>query len=637
MKKSFIFFPFLILFSLIALTSFNDGEDKLSAAYKTKFYVIDELETTRERVKDLYHAVLDQDVDKMRQALKNARIQYKMIEFYLESYESSKTRFINGPPQPWLEFVGSDTELTYPAGLQVLEEMIFDDSLDFDKIKTYTLYLNNELLIFKNTIEVNLTSDASIFLGLKYGLIGIEAVTLPSFDCDITEQVAEEGYSSLQTIYNVLNLYLDEHKDKPISKTIEATLKLILDAQDFLRPDGVYQDFETLDRLTFIKQHLQPINSAVVDIFESIKTEDKNTTLRVFRYYLTHINGYIKNMYEPDFIDRVATSERGYYDINGNEKIQPEIIALGKKLFNDKRLSKGNKLSCSTCHEEHLAFTDGQKTSFTNIDGVFQKRNSPTLTYSTYSRRLFSDFRSHTLEDQVVHVVNNPDEFDTTFEEIIDKLNQDSVLIKEFTKAFPEDWKKPIKEFTIRKALAQYVRSLSKFDSEFDAYMRGEIDDIDDEVKRGFNLFMGKAKCGTCHFAPTFAGLVPPLYRESETEVLGMLEQWDTIHPVLTTDSGRYDFQKNPIYIGSHKTPTVRNVQLTAPYMHNGAFKDLETVMDFYNRGGGAGMGLKVDNQTLDDAPLNLNEQEISDIIAFMNSLTDRYLLEKFNAVTNKK
>ncbi len=637
MKKLFIFSPLLFLLIIITFSSFSNNEEILTPASRVKLYVLQELETTRDRIKDLHKAVEDKDVERMKQALIDARVQYKMIEFYLESYESSYTKFINGQPVPWLEFVGSDTELTKPGGFQVLAEMIYEsDSLDFENIKLYTVFLNNELLYFRTTIEINPTGEALIFLGLKYGVTGIETVTLPAFDCEITQDVARESISSLETIYNVLDIYLDEYKNKPIAKTIRETQKIIRNGQKYLRPNGKYLDFETLDRLTFVKTYLQPIGSNIVDVFNNVKIEEKNYTLRSFRYYNTHLNSKARNTYDPDFIDRMATGHKGYYDIDNDERLNPEIVALGKKLFNDKRLSGGNKLSCSTCHEEHLGFADGQKGAFTNVEGVFQHRNSPSIVYSAYDRRLFMDFRAHSLEDQIVHVVHNPLEFNTTFDEMIGKLVQDTALVNEFVRLFPKDWKKPIKEFTIRKALGEYVRSLPEFNSEFDAYMRGEIDDLPAEVKRGYNLFNGKAKCGTCHFAPTYAGTVPPLYRESDSEVLGTLEKWDTINPVLASDSGRYGFQSNPIYIRSFKIPTVRNVELTGPYLHHGAFEDLESVMDFYNRGGGAGMGLDVPNQTLDEKPLNLNDQEIQDIIAFMHSLTDRHLLEKHNKFYNK-
>ena len=157
--------------------------------------------------------------------------------------------------------------------------------------------------------------------------------------------------------------------------------------------------------------------------------------------------------------------------------------------------------------------------------------------------------------------------------------------------------------------------------------MRNENHEYPAAAKNGFNLFMGKAACGTCHFPPVFNGTVPPYYIESESEVLGITNGLDTLSPTLDTDLGRYDNNKQwehlPHFKNSFKTPGLRNIALTAPYMHNGSFESLEEVMEFYNRGGGAGMGLDIDHQTLSADPLQLTQKERNDIIAFLHTLTD--------------
>ncbi len=136
---------------------------------------------------------------------------------------------------------------------------------------------------------------------------------------------------------------------------------------------------------------------------------------------------------------------------------------------------------------------------------------------------------------------------------------------------------------------------------------------------------MGKAQCGTCHFAPVFNGLIPPLYKRTELEVLGVTRNVDFTKPQLDTDSGRFASFPIIFYMGAFKTPTVRNVAKTAPYMHNGAFPTLEKVLDFYNKGGGEGLGLNVPTQTLSPKPLKLDSNEVRNIIEFLNSLTDTY------------
>jgi cytochrome c peroxidase len=138
---------------------------------------------------------------------------------------------------------------------------------------------------------------------------------------------------------------------------------------------------------------------------------------------------------------------------------------------------------------------------------------------------------------------------------------------------------------------------------------------------------MGKAACATCHYAPTFSGLVPPLFHENESEVLGVLAKPNTLD--VDSDPGRIENQfkedKEEIYRKSFKIMTVRNVKLTAPYFHNGNYKTLKEVVEFYNKGGAAGLGLtyEVPNQTLPPDKLHLSKKEVEALIAFMESLTD--------------
>jgi cytochrome c peroxidase len=154
-----------------------------------------------------------------------------------------------------------------------------------------------------------------------------------------------------------------------------------------------------------------------------------------------------------------------------------------------------------------------------------------------------------------------------------------------YLKIFCRSLPRPNKQTqVIATAIAAYVNSLSPMDSPFDRYLRGDKQAMTDTQIKGFNLFMGKAQCGTCHFPPYFNALLPPLFDVSETEVLGT-PLTDQLHaPTNDNDLGRYDLYQIRFYRQAFKTPTVRNAQKTAPYMHNGAFNTLETVLDFYNK-----------------------------------------------------
>jgi cytochrome c peroxidase len=134
---------------------------------------------------------------------------------------------------------------------------------------------------------------------------------------------------------------------------------------------------------------------------------------------------------------------------------------------------------------------------------------------------------------------------------------------------------------------------------------------------------MGKAQCGTCHFAPVFNGSIPPFFNRSEYEVLGVPSLTTSVKKFEDPDLGRYELYPVATYKRAFKTPTVRNAARTGPYMHNGCFKSLEEVIDFYNKGGGAGIGLASKEQTLPEKKLHLTKEEISEIVAFIGSLTD--------------
>jgi cytochrome c peroxidase len=141
---------------------------------------------------------------------------------------------------------------------------------------------------------------------------------------------------------------------------------------------------------------------------------------------------------------------------------------------------------------------------------------------------------------------------------------------------------------------------------------------------------MGKAKCGTCHFMPLFNGLVPPNFNETDSEVLGVPASLKKPYQ-LDIDSGKYYFTKSAVHLHAFKIPTLRNIVLTAPYMHNGVYKSLEEVIDFYNNGGGKGLNIAPSNQTLPFEKLSLTKKEKKEIISFLHTLTDTTSYKIFN------
>ena len=176
---------------------------------------------------------------------------------------------------------------------------------------------------------------------------------------------------------------------------------------------------------------------------------------------------------------------------------------------------------------------------------------------------------------------------------------------------------------TLRLAVAAYVRSLTAMNSPFDRAVHGDEAALSAEAREGFTLFMGPAKCGTCHFAPLFSGALPPTMMENEPEVIGVPARDVRRRATIDPDSGRYTVRRIDQHLHAFKTPTLRNVALTAPYMHNGVFPTLESVVDFYDGGGGAGIGARLAHQTLPADSLRLTPPQKRAIVAFMKALTD--------------
>jgi cytochrome c peroxidase len=173
---------------------------------------------------------------------------------------------------------------------------------------------------------------------------------------------------------------------------------------------------------------------------------------------------------------------------------------------------------------------------------------------------------------------------------------------------------------SVRVALAAYVRSLTALDSRFDRAARGDTAALSAAERAGFTVFMGKGRCGTCHFAPLFNGTVPPEFATSEPEIIGVPVRGRT---VVDADVGRAGVDQMEQHRFAFRVPTLRNVARTAPYMHNGAFATLEQVVDFYDRGGGAGLRKPLPALTLSAQPLHLTRGERSELVAFLRALTD--------------
>jgi len=559
-----------------------------------------------ERLKsDVYKFSEDQiTVEELQNSLSDTRKSFKEIEFYIAYHypEFTKTH-LNAAPLFHIEAAGTSAYTLPPEGLQVLDELIFSDEAgkEKEKIKTITDFLYNSYSSFYlSTVKNGLSRGNNKTLPLRIELIRIYTLGVTGFDTPGSLNISEEASHALTGIKKYIN---DDAYFK--NYNVQKANQVLTDGINYLSKN---KDFETFDRIEFYKKYIQPLYE------EFGKWDGSPDDLKEFSGW----NVGNKNFFSSDFLDPY------FYTLLKSSEDNPDLRSLGKSIFYDQNLSQNGKMSCAACHLQENAFTDLKIKSQSNVEGKTVLRNSPSLYNAVFAKRFFYDLRAFYLEQQAEHVIYNDDEFNTSYEDIIKKLKTKPEYKKAFRTSFKDG---KINKENFSKALSSYVASLYSFDSDFDRFMRNEKD-VSDDVKKGYNLFMGKASCATCHFAPHFSGLVPPFFNENESEVLGVTSKPVNHLPVeLDTDLGRGNSpvkkEKSWIYDYSFKTVTVRNIALTKPYFHNGAFNTLEEVLDFYNEGGGEGLGLKMKNQTLPPDKLDLTKTEISQIIAFLNSLTD--------------
>jgi cytochrome c peroxidase len=263
-----------------------------------------------------------------------------------------------------------------------------------------------------------------------------------------------------------------------------------------------------------------------------------------------------------------------YMPVPEANPLTPAKIALGRRLFFDKRLSRDGTLACASCHDPKLAFSDGRKVA-RGINGAEGSRNAPAIVNRGYGASFFWDGRARTLEQQALEPILNPKELGMTEAEVERRTG--------------------LKIGDVTAALASYVRTIRSGDSRFDRYAAGKTNALSELEKAGLAVFRGRASCFTCHIGPNFT--------DEKFHNTGVARRDGRL-----VDEGAGD--------GKFKTPTLREVARTAPYMHDGSIRTLEDVVEFYDRGGNPNPGLDSDLR-----PLHLRSEEKRALVAFLRSL----------------
>ena len=548
----------------------------------------------------------------LRDQFAATRFSFKRIEYILDYLQPQDVKdYLNGAPLLKTERSVPRVVVLEPKGMQVMEELIYADDIQQHKshLRKLSKELESQTLLIQRYQRNRPIYDRQIFEAVRLGLIRIMSLGMTGFDTPGSGMALEENKLAFEALYGAVRPYLAQARNSELSVFVNNRFS---EGKDWLREQD---DFESFDHAFFIREFIDPLYGAVKDLQKDLYVETMDEVLlgeTVFNYDADHI-------FDDDFLNPY------YYTALHRELDSPELRELGELLFFDPILSADLKRSCASCHNPQKAFSDGQPKSIAFQEKGTVDRNAPGLINAIYSEKFFYDLRADKMENQVEHVIFNEKEFHTNYKTIFNRLEQSEEYVTRFNQAFSGHKAAGINRYTLSAAISSYILSLRSFNTPLDRYLRGEKAELEPEVKKGFNLFMGKAACATCHFAPTFTGLVPPFFEENESEVLGVLGKPDS--DSLDPDEGRFASgrlaDEADFYKQSFKTLTIRNVALTAPYFHNGAYTDLREVVEFYNHGGAAGRGINLPNQTLPPDSLGLSEVEISSLVRFMKSMTD--------------
>jgi cytochrome c peroxidase len=518
------------------------------------------------------------------EALKSCRLQYKKISFFLDYFYPQQGKLFNAPAK-------REVEETY---------MEYEDAVSFQQIEAvlYGPAPQKNKAVLQNLVLV-LDESAAGLIAVYYGynataaqiteslhleLIRIMTLYIAGYDAPELKTGIAETRSSLESISHMAGL---------IFQPANAESRLFDSLANQAIRFTLLSDFDHFDRLHFLTRYALPME------------EQLNRCIKIYGLPFSTVpalNYSGKNLFQGEFnYDGIKSSET--------------LVKLGRQLFFETALSGNNSRSCASCHQPEKYFTDQLIANRNIISGEPLRRNTPTLFYVSDQSAQFWDGRAASLSEQISDVLTNPEEMNASIPEIKRRLSAKT----SYHDSFPDS----VTLSQIETALSAYLHTLQPMNSQFDRYIAGDHQALTNSQKNGFNLFMGKARCGSCHFAPVFNGSTPPFYNRSEYEILGVPSLGPPTTYAPDNDLGRYEHYPINLYKRAFKTPTIRNAAKTGPYMHNGRFSSLNQVLDFYNRGGGAGLGLSSPEQTLSAKPLHLSKDEISEIIAFLGALTD--------------
>lgn len=587
----------------------SDYNTKLSAFKKSQSVLLESIKQS-----DLSK---ENDREKIKQQIDQTRLALKSVDFWLRYLEPISYKKINGPlPVEWETEVFEKFEKPYKregAGLILAALYLEEDTVKSDVLINLIQSSISATKIFSaDSITAQLKDYHHFYLCNRLFLLNIAAIYTTGFECPNPKNIIPELRNMLIDVNKTYLIFNTGFANTALSSKY---IELYRSAITFVNSQS--NDFEKFDHYTFIKDFVNPLFTINQQLIKEYNVVSKSYVDYSLNKNSTSI--FSKNLYN-------GQNTKGIFLRVYDTKVLAEIEKVGKLLFYDPIVSGNNKRSCASCHKPKQYFTDTLTTTSLQFDGkTFLPRNSPSIINAPYNHLILLDGKHISLQNQTKDVITNPIELASNEKEVLEKIlscKEYKDAFKSFLKYTPTE-----KEITVEhvsSAITLYYGKFSKYYSPFDLAMNNK-EIINENAKKGFNVFMSKAQCATCHFAPQFNGVKPP-YVGSEFEVLGVPS--DTNFTSLSPDKGRLNVNAAKETANAFRTGTIRNASKTAPYMHNGVFRNLEQVIDFYDFGGGSGKGLKVNNQTLSSDSLHLTKDDKTNLIAFINSLTEKIEFE---------
>lgn len=572
---------------------------------------MDELEKLEQSFKLIESSIQTGDKNEILSNIVDARILLKKLDPILRYNAPIQQKWINGPlPVEWETEVFEKFEMPYKrigGGLLLLQQELESDGNQQRLSELLQLAQKGIAEVKHDTLIKHLNSSWHTFYMNRLFLLNLAAIYTTGFENPDPERVIPELITVLDGQKEIYQMHNQQHPNQSFSNDylfhFERTVRFVQHQPHHLK------DF---DHFTFIRDFIRPLFQMNAQHILSYKLRSKN----LIDY---SIESACEEIFDPLLYEGIDT--KGWYKPIKDPFVLDSIQSIGRMWFFDPIFSGNNKRSCASCHKPNEYFTDtALKTAITFDFTGKLNRNTPTLLHVNLNHLAMHDGRFYSLMHQAEDVVGNPLEMQTSPKNIIAKMNQIPRYKKSLQWLSSLTPDHPEAEFGhISSALMVYYNAFNHNTSSFDSMIKN-VKPMETEVVSGFNLFMGKAQCATCHFPPHFGGVKPP-YTNSEFEVLGTPS--DEKNTRLSQDSGRYLLNPAPETLHAFRTPILKNVSRTAPYMHNGVFKTLEEVIDFYDAGGGAGRGLEVENQTLSSDSLHLSSSEKKQLIQFLNHLDE--------------